>query len=580
MGAFFLSPVNYEHLDKVEEVFRSKGFKNPSVFLLNDFSLLLYQKQAFSEKNFLVDGDNSLYVTGTVIYKGMDYKDSLKLLFGDLLDNRFEPSKLLGNYFILFKLGKQLFFYIDPSGNYSVYQNKTDSILSSSFLATATGSKKKLKINNYSVIELLVTGNLIGPQTIFQGIERIEPALNSQIDGLIELKNCFSGINSLERDIKYDEDFQLDILRNTISNYESAFAKHGAITGLTGGLDSRLLFLLFDNLGLRVSPYSTWRKNITKEFSCAEELATAAGYRLKTIQHRSIEEIPPEELNEFLEENLVYNDGIIRTHQIWLEEIKGKSYSLNLLGDAKINISGVGGEQYRNSEYLIDKFYDYNDWIRNEVIFRYVQQDAIVSELHEEIVLDVKNKISLLLGLPRDIKLIDAFSIKRYYNEIYNPANRTVRNNIENQLYLFLSPFTEFNVSRNAYLSFPFLGSGPLFQKNMIYKVSPKLSYLKTNYGYAINERIPFRIEILPVIKRILGLKKFRLAEKKLLKSRSNSLNIIISKHPALSDAIKLLNELNLPINLKILAANEFLYPLLVELGLLLKRFGSDIEYS
>lgn len=113
-------------------------------------------------------------------YNGLSYSDSLKNLLNDLDENKFDKNKIIGNYFIIYKnKNNELYFLHDPLSYYSVFYNEEKTIISSSFLALLECSNKKYDLNYNSIYEILHTGALIGPDTIVDGIFRLENNLNS-----------------------------------------------------------------------------------------------------------------------------------------------------------------------------------------------------------------------------------------------------------------------------------------------------------------------------------------------------------------------------------------------------------------
>lgn len=176
-------------------------------------------------------------------------------------------------------------------------------------------------------------------------------------------------------------------------------------------------------------------------------------------------------------------------------------------------------------------------------------------------------------------KRISRFHIKRYYNEVYNPANRVLRNNIENQLYFFLSPFAEYRVSQKAYAAFPFLGSHHRFQKEMIKGLAPEAAHISLDYGYKVSDKVPFRFRMVSRLKALLGLKLyFRLYS--LRKKKGQLLAKMIATHPDLKVYIAEVESLNLPLDLEQLKSSDHLSPLLIETGLFLRKLKRYIKHD
>ena len=53
--------------------------------------LRLYRKQLVTDENYLTDADgSSLFATGSVVYKGLSYRDTLRTLFDGCLHDQLD----------------------------------------------------------------------------------------------------------------------------------------------------------------------------------------------------------------------------------------------------------------------------------------------------------------------------------------------------------------------------------------------------------------------------------------------------------------------------------------------------------
>ena len=104
MGAFFLFE-SEKKIDNeaVKRVFLAKGFKDVNVFHLKKMTLWLYKKQLIEDDNYIFfDNGNAIFATGTVIYKGKSYRESLRELLVDFIKDEISFEKLIGSFCLIF----------------------------------------------------------------------------------------------------------------------------------------------------------------------------------------------------------------------------------------------------------------------------------------------------------------------------------------------------------------------------------------------------------------------------------------------------------------------------------------------
>ncbi|RPI79453.1 MAG: hypothetical protein EHM45_02875 [Desulfobacteraceae bacterium] len=580
MGAFLICPDRVS-TPRALDIFVKKGFSEPKIIHLHSWSIYVYQKQWLEEPNYLETADSLFFSVGTVFYKGADYQAGLKLIREDFFKRTLDPDSLIGSFFIFVKNKDQIGFFTDRAAIQNVFYHRKTRVISSSFLAVLVASGEidgKQPLNPKAVWEVLTTGNLIGPDTLIHTIERYEPAIHSDLMGIPPIEFPTPKINPEGESQSDPIQRQIDFLDQYFGQFGEVMNRYGVISGLTGGLDSRLLYLLFKPHVKHHQLHTTSQMAPTTEFRIALKFAQAAGEAIISPPHLSPEKTDQTKLLSFIRENFYFNDGLIRTHQVWLEEIKGKDYLKRLYGDLHIGFSGVGGEQYRNSQFLLRDRYRFRSWVWNELIFRY-SGDAFSSSWERELFVEyLQKKIAELLGIEKTSAFITRYQIMRYFNEIWNPANRTMRNNIENQLTFFLSPFTDHGVSRRAYALVPYLRGGFDVEMEMIRRLAPELAQLETVYGFSPADRPSFLFQILPFVKRVLGLPLFNRLYYLRKRYSGHFLDLLLLKHPGLCPYIERVKALGMPLKIDRLAKNDFLAPLLIELGFFLTEMEESID--
>jgi len=586
MGAFVLFRKNSDTIDTetILNVFAKKGFSNNSLqFDLQSYKLVYYSKIKVKTPQVIKTEDELLLGVGTFIYKKKWGQDALYEILNSIKRNDLKLENIYGNYFFIHFIRDGLIhFYPSPSYSYNVFYNNNEEIFSSSFLAVFGGINKKFNVNHLAVTELLLTGNLAGPDTLINEIYRIENFTSFISKNFIlhstkpesfedyHTDNVFTGFNQAV-------DFQLQNLNKYFQSTKNFILKNGICLGITGGFDSRLLLGYLIQNELFPEIYSTWRKEITNEFLNATKVAEKLGLKLNTQEHDVWSDIDREDFLDLLDHNLWFNDGLIRKHQLWTEEIKSRYYLVRLVNEKYINSSGVGGEQYRNNLRIkINNIYDINAWLKYEILLKYTDDPFYNNYYLNQSLNYLKSKYLNILGKETTNK-IDYLTIKRYYNEIYNPSNRTIRNNIENQLYYFLSPFTDYNISRNAYAAIPWLGADFEFEKAMINKVNPELASINTDYGFKPNGKVILKQRSASLLKANLPFNVFwRLY--RMRGNRSTYLSDMEKRFYGFDKYRKRVMGLDLPIDISIIAESSNLAPLILELGYFIDKFESKIR--
>jgi hypothetical protein len=280
-----------------------------------------------------------------------------------------------------------------------------------------------------------------------------------------------------------------------------------------------------------------------------------------------------EEAYNTLYNNFYYIDGEIRTHHLWIESINTRQYRADLLGSKRIGFSGVGGEQYRNQERMLRKKWRFEEWVKHDLLLLNSGYSVLDKSKVNEYVDYISNKIIKELNISNH-KFIDHYHVKRYFNEIYNPANRTLRTNVENQIAFFLSPFTDAHLSFEAYNALPSLGYSKEFEIMMIKALDRQIATVKTDYGYGLIRGEPLRLKYFSFAKEFLpkgAYNKIRLFRKQPSPFITNYTNTF----PFARNLLSNVNDLGIPINTENLAKNAFLGPLLISLGFLIERIKS-----
>ena len=485
MGAFFLQHRDTKiNVNALRRHFGDANFSDPLIADLNEYRLYHYKKQEVKTKNYIFHEGFNVFACGSLFYKGSGYTDSLEKLLYDYTESRIEWEELFGNYVLLFynKLKNHIDLYTDPSVTKFVYADTRCKIISSSFLSIAAAEPQKYSLKEVAVLESIISGNLIGPDTYFNEIIKIDKENISTID--VHFKGITTGSETpLTRTHLNNKLEAVDHANHTLSDYFSKIAaianEYGTHIGLTGGLDSRLLLMHAKDKINALITNSFWRPD-SREFQYAKALARAAG-----IDFVSFEEHPfvITDIKEQLKTAYVFFDGQIRSQNYWSEEFNNPDYIRQISNKHLLGFHGCGGEQYRNSDRFSGRL-SLRDFIRYEWMFKWCTNAFLDKQWEQYVFENIRDKITRMVDIPE--RGIGLYEMKKIQNEIWNNANRTTRLNAINQQQFYFAPFTEYSISHGAYNYIPFLGGYADFELEMMRRLKPELLQVPTIYGPGI----------------------------------------------------------------------------------------------
>lgn len=506
MGAFFLHHEKTNILqDKLLYTFQKKGFVQPTKFKLGAYNLYLFKKQLINKNNFVRNNNAIIFACGSLVYKKRSYADSLSKLLTDLNNNILDYGELYGNFILIFyNYEHQKFMIIpDPAFTKSIYFDAKRKIISSDFLAINYSYDTNYSMNKLAIVENLITGHLIGPDTYSQGIKKLD---KKNIDSLHEY---FPEISFRHYNSKYSNFInRTDAINHANVQLEEYFSsirslteEYGVHIGLTGGFDSRLLLMHANKKLNNLIINSFWRPNST-DYKIAKEISRVIGLPFFSFEDQSFEN---PDLNRMIQISYWFQDGQVRSQNRWDENFNLPEYAMKLANNHLVGFHGYGGEQYRNADGI--STIPFNSYVLYEWMFQQGRDPFIDKKMKMKIFEYIRMKIIRLIGHPG--RCIDLRYIKKIQNEIWNTANRNTRLNNLNQLMFYFAPFSEYPISHPAYEYVPWIGNSASFQIDMMKKLDIQMASMPSNYGYSIQKCEPLRFRIVPIFKRILPPKLF-----------------------------------------------------------------------
>lgn len=483
MGAFIVAKKSFvSDKEKLDQLFRNRGFDCPVYSETGDYYILKYPKILNKENVFYQLGEDLIFITGTLSYKGLNPMSSAKELLNDFLMDRVNYNEIIGHYFIIIKRQDQLHFLPDPMSHLSVYYDTSHSIITSSFFAL-TELLPRLTIDYLAVCENIITKYILGDNTIFNEIKRVTinnypPMENVQwVKPELHLDNSYS---RLRGDEIVDE--MISELNGIFNQLPNLFDGKPVALGMSGGHDSRMLLALVKKLTDQIILYTHSRDPKDPDTNIVDKIGERVKIQVRRPKVKFFWELTDNELEETMSNAMRFVDGQARPTRYWIQREKNLPWRLQLLEGAYMELDGIGGEQFRN-----DGPYSYQLDLDEFILYFYslpiIHEFFKRERLKEDFVQYLREKIAHHLNINLDHK-IDLLGLKKFENELYIPGGRGINMNVENQLLYFLSPFTLPRISFKAYRLVPYHRWNNNYQQVMIKKIDPDLSKIICNRGY------------------------------------------------------------------------------------------------
>ncbi|WP_157754628.1 hypothetical protein [Salinivirga cyanobacteriivorans] len=549
------------------------GFEKPILFETNRYHIVFFERILARGRDYYTSGQSAVLLDGMVVYRQQDTAASLKTILEDHIQNRLQTGELTGQFTLILIHNDQVEIIRDATGVASVF-TLDNYVFASSFLSLCEIAPR-LTVNRNALIENMLSGALVGPDTLFSEIKRMEK--DGTFPGLRFQNLCRPEYSLKSANRNKLITGQLDELDAYFYALRPMVEKQGLTIGLTGGFDSRLLMALAERHYSNIHYFTHWRKTLTKEVVVAKALSKFAN---RPLTMHSV--TPPLEMTEIqakdnLEKAFYHCDGQIRTQLYWHEAYNTLDYIKEIYQQTGLGFHGIGGEQYRNYERMIRPYWSFDAWLKNDILYRY-SNNVFKSKKHEKTFYKwYSNKIQARLGIGEK-KYVKRIHVKRYHNEVYNQSNRAVRLTLENKAVFFTGPFIESRVSTRAYEAAPYLGMGLDFQAALIHKLNPKLAAIESDYGYNFSEGESLKSKIMGSAKEIMPKKQFYQLYHQIRKTRNDSFYAAyVNTFPFMKKIDTHLNEVLPALDLNQLKQCRDTGWQLIALGYLLDQFSHKV---
>jgi hypothetical protein len=545
-----------------------------------DFRFYLSKKSSKFPDNFSEYNNYFIAAIGTFTYKGLSYTQSLKTFLKDEIENKLNLTELYGHYFVFIWTGKKLKLYNDGSGILKAYYDNDLKYLSSSYLLLTKLLRNSITLNKPIIVENLLTGGIIGNETLFKEIESLGSDSAKQFPSLqliyTNTNADDNSLNSREKILKYS----LSMLDNYFSKFKNLADEFGVYSGLTGGYDSRLLLSIIIKYYSKFHVYSHYRSHPSLELDIAKLITTKCNIEFISPQVKSFELMGDEELLSVMNSSCKFYDGQIRMHCNWNEEYNTEEYVAKVSLDKGLGFHGIGGEQYRNADRMYLSSWNFDNWIKYRFIRKFGGTSFNDKKTEQAFCKTIKAKICKQLDFSTNKENLTLLDLKRIENEIYVYSYRGARTNAENKFSFFLSPFADFHISRAAYNIVPYLSSTNNFEIDLIRNFSTELANFPSNYGFAFKNKEPLMKYLGPVvIENFLPMNiSYRIRE---LYKRSRFDKLFqgkLASSELLRKYLKNVIDLDLPVSIDNLLRRPDSAPLVTSLGFFIEMYKSALK--
>ncbi|MCB9472479.1 MAG: hypothetical protein H6678_01580 [Candidatus Delongbacteria bacterium] len=593
MGAFLLHARD-ERMDErgLAEVFAQRGFSSVQRLELGSSILHLAGKRHLTLSNLCqreLSGAHRalLAVTGSLVYDGLSWDEALERLMDDLLEDTLRTDRLAGAFCLIFHRSDRDAVprvISDPSGLYHLFQDSRGRVLSSSQLLVLHALPEPWTIDRAACLDLLTSGYLVAPRTVFEDLRLVttaSPPLTASCFRFEAQLVDVSTVPDVRGGLAAHVEFQLESLKEHLALCRGLTRTLGVDMGLSGGYDSRLLILLAHDGQIPFSCHTHVKEGDDRDRVIARMLAERLGLPLAELVTTAPGAMPPEELEAVLSSSFAFYDGHAVEMMNLLKHEYTPEYRVRALGRMGINLSGVGGEIFRNYNYTRPVgSMDARSWVAYHVINHRNLRCVAAEDARESMVNRQTAAILGALGLASTRRL-DFRQTRRYYGEVWLSNWHGVRNSVESTLAVYLTPFSDRRVLRNALASSAHLGVSGKFEAAMIQALNPELASLPSNYGHDFS-RIPLKHSLRAGIRAWLpNPLKLALARRMARTSGSRqAADALISRHPILARALEQLERLELPLDWNSYLAGPSMRILAFSLGYVLHRLEARTRTS
>ncbi len=573
MGGFSLS-IGYKNFENNITVFRDRR-QEISYSYSDKLIRLTKYKKILLERDYYIYEDEEHIIAGygTMSNNGLSIPKGFEVLRRELINKK--KINVIGHFCVIFynKLEKKLHLFFDESGYgapYVIGQN----FICSSFLACCQFASG-ITLNNAAIFEQVYTGCYLNGTTSFNEIRKLYKLEQWNLPGITVY--FIPVIIDWKRKIYHDRtkalESQIDAIREYINLWKSQIIDKGADLGLSSGFDSRLLLAFINEITTNYQVHNYWKKIKENDNIISQKLANVVNKNLIQVPLKDRNEI---NFNDLLNRAMIYYDGLFPSNHGWVREYRTFNHRLKILDNSQFGLSGLSGEQYRNEYHLLNKSYSIKNIVSNFMLEKDNDQVLFNSKYRLTGLEILQNSLRLGLGIKNERNILSREEIQRYYCEMWVKGGPGIRNQIENQISFFLSPFTDRYLQKRAYDILSFLGFGDRFEADMINLVNPTLAKVDSDYGYSF-EKIPLKYEFYDLLNALTGRSIKKKIQKLIMKKNVNYLDTFGPHKEIVENKLESLKKYSFPFTISSPIFQQDTIDRLIALSTLLNHFENKI---
>lgn len=560
--------------EALRNVFPRYGKTSPRNFSLGHRTLYWWPEGVPSDQSVLTDhATGSIFVSGTLVYGTQYGTAALRLILDHLRAGEFSAAELRGDFVALIWQAGRLGLLISETSLLTLYTNGPTTALSTSFLALRLTGLGGGGVETEAVMENLLTGCIFGNKTLLKGIRRVldpQPAVDSRlVDFVLRTERPApptSGIRSFEECVEA----QLSALSGYLASVKPLLVDAGAYLGLSGGYDSRLLYLLARRCGCPLRIFTHHKDGPDREIDVARKITGLHGSSLRTVPVRQLNDMDEDHLGTNLRNSFELCDAQVRVNLGWLEDYRQSWYRQAVRDGMGVGLDGIGGEQYRNHTHLIGQLRA-SAWIKYQVI-EGRGWDAILETAQQQVLERLWLTICSEMGW-KERDHVTLAAVKAFHTRLWVRDGAFVRIVLGNQIGWFLAPFTDPRVRLVAEQAIDFLGAAGRLEGEMIRRLDAQVAAVESNYGHPLDQTprsTVFRAQARRFIPEALVAWRRQLASPR---SRSNNQARLLQM-PCIRESVEALRGIGLPLRWDVALGHPWLFNRGVALGFCLRQIA------
>lgn len=483
MAGFFLTKgKNDRAIECAIQTFKKRGFQKYHIFSTSCGELLLYSKQLVTVENYCVLPNAAIYCVGTIVYKGKSYRESLSALLADFINKQVDESELLGSYVVIIDYRNETSILTDATGMYKLFTDQERSFLSTSFMAAAANTN--CTINDLAVAEQLLYGFVSAPDTLVKEIIDINRCMDREkltwVSWLDSGTNAtYSVSDSMEKGVQ----LQVEQIRKYMRSVSALAVEFGAECGLSGGCDSRLIYVSTNENGCQLnSAHSHKTSRIhNKEIEVVSKLTELYHTTLNIVPTEYLLDCDPETIDWVIRENTMYFDCRNAEAIGAFSQTHTRAYKKQVANGNGLTFSGIGGEIYRDFYYSSNRHINVKNWLESRIFLPAVRE-IFDRQTYNDTVKRIIEKIRMCTGNAPEAR----FS-KRYFDSYRIPQALSNVVHANNQESFFLAPFTEQQMVLAARSDEQWQDHCGEYEGKIIGAFQKAASMLMTSKGYSLS---------------------------------------------------------------------------------------------